>query len=316
MKNVSLILLIIIYFSLSTLNANADNENDLLIKGSVLYKESKFIEAIDVFTETIKLFPSSSKAYIYRGMVYVKISKYDNAISDFIKSIELNPNDYKPHHYLAKIYSHLNDYEKCYFHIEQSVIKGYNDYNHIKNLIDDEEIKYSYDFYKFILNLKSKYKYHVTIDFTIPFHELIIDSMDSDLGENATHKSHLFQDERNRLRNNFEKSVLTFTDNIEKCYWISFFLSSECYLHGNKPLYDLSLKIIDKGIRMCENNDEVPTEIIGLSVNGALISYKINNLKLAKSYKNITEKYLQKSDMYECSFPALNDEDINIYNSL
>ena len=79
---------------------------------------------------------------------------------------------------------------------------------------------------------------------------------------------------------------------------------------------DLSLWIKDKGIKLCEKQEEAPPEIIGLAVTSALIAYKSGNKKKAKYYKDIAERYKLKGDMYRYSFPAMSREDHALYRSI
>lgn len=348
---IAIIIISLIISNILIANTKSNNMIELFEKGKQLYGQREFKKAIGVFSKVLELNPKSSKAYSYRGTTYVQLKQYDNAISDYTKSIEidskqypaylsrgsvyilkmkyneaindfqkaidLKPNEFKPDQFLAVSYSFLNDYDKCFYHIEQSVIKGFTDYDNIKNLIADEQIRYSYKVYKFILSLKIKYKYKTNIDHSIPFHELLLDLKDSSLGVNNNHKAKIFQEERNRLGKNFAMALERFIgDDIDRCYWISSYLSSDYYLHGNKPLYNLSLSITNKGIKLCEMENEVPPDIIGLSVVGALTAYKINNQKLARHYKAIVIKFLKKGGMYKYSFPALNENDKSIYDSI
>lgn len=293
-----------------------DDMESLLNNGKVLYSNGKYAEAVEVFTKVISKYPGDADLYIYRGSSSFKLQRYRDAADDLLKAGQLRPDDYSIDQSLAVIYSLMND-NKLYCHIEQSVIKGYKDFDKLNMMIPNENIRYSYEYYKFILNLKCKYKYRIKIDNSIPFQELLIDLKGSSLGMDNNHKSRMFQEERNRLAGSFENELWKFLgDDIGRYYWVSIYLEADCYLHGNKPLYELSLRIADKGIKLCESRNDVPGDIIGIAVTGVIVSYRINNLKLAKIYKDIAVKYQQKGDSYWGCFPAIDDEERKIYDSI
>ncbi len=50
-------------------------------------------DAIDNYTETIKLKPNEAKPYVYRGLAHAKNDDFDDAIRDYTKAIELEPNN-------------------------------------------------------------------------------------------------------------------------------------------------------------------------------------------------------------------------------
>src|ERR1700750_2987916 len=59
---------------------------------------------------------------------------------------------------------------------------------------------------------------------------------------NKDHLSTVFNTERKRLGDRFESELMKWLGNdVERHYWMSSFLESESYLHGNKPLPYLSL---------------------------------------------------------------------------
>ena len=61
----------------------------------------------------------------------------------------------------------------------------------------------------------------------------------------------LFDKERRRLGAQFEAELLKYVaGNPEKHYWISLFLDEQTYLHGSKPLPQLSLLLMEQGISM------------------------------------------------------------------
>jgi tetratricopeptide (TPR) repeat protein len=60
-------------------------------QGDRAYAEGKYAEAVEAYTNAIKLFDLNEYAYYNRGNAYRKLKDYKNAIADFNKAIELNP---------------------------------------------------------------------------------------------------------------------------------------------------------------------------------------------------------------------------------
>ncbi len=346
-----LILFICLFF---TLNLSADNEtidSDQLFKsGRNLFSEGKHTEAIKYFTKVISINPDKIEAYSYRGACYAQTKEYSNAIIDYSEILKIDPNNYvaylnrgsvylvtkdynlskedflkastikpddsKPHQYLITIYSRLNDFKNMYYQIEQAVAKGSTNFVFIMQLVSNEVIN-SYEYYRFILSLKIKYIYKTKIDDSIPFHTLLLALKDSSFTMDSPHKSRIFQEERNKLGDKFEVEVWKFLgSDIDRHYYVSNFLDDSYFLHGNKPLFTLSTKIRDKGIELCEKQPEVSPEIVSLAVSGTLACIKNNQKELAKHYKNIAGKYLKLGDIYKSSFPALEDAERNLFDSL
>ena len=82
--------------------------NQKLNEGNMLYYKNNYSEAINVFTEAIKINPNLSEAYSQRGKSYESLKNYDAAIKDLRKAVELNPKDDSAYLSLGVIY----EYEK------------------------------------------------------------------------------------------------------------------------------------------------------------------------------------------------------------
>jgi len=80
---------------------------ELYTKAGELFEESKFPEAIDLYTQAIKLDPLYSSAYFNRGLSYALLSKYDNARNDIERVLELEPDSYDAPYVMGLI----NEYE-------------------------------------------------------------------------------------------------------------------------------------------------------------------------------------------------------------
>jgi tetratricopeptide (TPR) repeat protein len=60
-------------------------------QGDRAYAEGKYAEAVEAYTNAIKLYDLNEYAYYNRGIAYRKLKDYKNAIADFTKAIQLNP---------------------------------------------------------------------------------------------------------------------------------------------------------------------------------------------------------------------------------
>jgi len=61
-------------------------------KGNALFKEGKWTEAIECYSEAIRRNPEDPTFYSNRAACYLKIMQFSNALSDAEKCLELNPN--------------------------------------------------------------------------------------------------------------------------------------------------------------------------------------------------------------------------------
>nr|DBA25747.1 TPA: hypothetical protein GDO54_010097 [Pyxicephalus adspersus] len=60
-------------------------------RGQIKYFRVDFYEAMDDYTEAIKVSPNFEVPYYNRGLVLYRLGFFDEAIKDFQKVLELNP---------------------------------------------------------------------------------------------------------------------------------------------------------------------------------------------------------------------------------
>ncbi|KAM9315599.1 tetratricopeptide repeat protein 32 [Gastrophryne carolinensis] len=60
-------------------------------RGQIKYFRVDFYEAMDDYTEAIRVHPTFAVPYYNRGLVLYRLGYYDEAIKDFQKVLELNP---------------------------------------------------------------------------------------------------------------------------------------------------------------------------------------------------------------------------------
>ncbi|NJL81292.1 MAG: tetratricopeptide repeat protein, partial [Richelia sp. SM2_1_7] len=73
-------------------NSRQDDEKAqaYLDKGIKLFEAEKWSEAIQAFSEAIKIQPNNQYAYFFRGYSYFQLEKYQQAKADLDKTIELD----------------------------------------------------------------------------------------------------------------------------------------------------------------------------------------------------------------------------------
>jgi TonB family protein len=109
--------------------------------------------------------------------------------------------------------------------------------------------------------------------------------------------SAVFDAERRRLGDRFESELLKWLGNDpERHYWISCFLRCESYLHGNKPLPQLSLLIKQQGLVLLAGKVDQESQgwVVGLSITAAIVSDELGLQALARAYKTDAETLLRR----------------------
>jgi tetratricopeptide (TPR) repeat protein len=82
-------------------------------QGKVLLNSKKFDQAIDRFTEAIRLDPKSIQAYNNRGIAYCNKGDLDRAIADFSRTIEIDPQFGKAYNNRAVAYFLMGERDKA-----------------------------------------------------------------------------------------------------------------------------------------------------------------------------------------------------------
>jgi tetratricopeptide (TPR) repeat protein len=70
-------------------------------------------QAIEDYTETLRLNPNDARAYINRGLVYYEKGDYDQAVADYNQAIRLAPNDAYAYYRRGFAYYDKKDYDKA-----------------------------------------------------------------------------------------------------------------------------------------------------------------------------------------------------------
>lgn len=136
---------------------------------------------------------------------------------------------------------------------------------------------------------------------------------------NKERLSRVFDAERRRLRERFESELLKWLDSDpEKHDWISYFLERESYLHGNKPLPQLSLLVKQQGLALVRNkdNEESRRRVVRLGITAAILSSELGLDALARPHKSEAEEMLVKHSDLTTSIPGMSETDQRRYDAI
>ena len=78
-------------------------------RGYADVSEQKYLDAINEYSEALKLTPQDARIYEQRAAVEMKINDFDKALADYSELIKLKPNEARYYNYRAYIYELKND---------------------------------------------------------------------------------------------------------------------------------------------------------------------------------------------------------------
>lgn len=91
-----------------------------LEEGEVLLSEKKYLEAQIFFTDKLKLFPKSSKAYYFRGKVNLQLENYFSALYDIEQSISFDNTVAECFVLKGKILFKLEEFDKAFLEFDKA----------------------------------------------------------------------------------------------------------------------------------------------------------------------------------------------------
>lgn len=128
-----------------------------------------------------------------------------------------------------------------------------------------------------------------------------------------------FNAERKRLGEEFEAALMKFIgSDVERHYWVASFLTARSYLHGNQPLPELALRVMQQGLSLSrEKKDrESRGDTLRLSVNAAVLSAKMKLIEQAVAHKREVEHLLTKDPSLSTFFPGMYDDERRLYRRI
>jgi TonB family protein len=128
-----------------------------------------------------------------------------------------------------------------------------------------------------------------------------------------------FQQERTRLGQNFETELWRYLDedvNKQNCIY-NFLLYPE-YLHGNPPMPFLAMQIQHKSLSILQGKTDLSSRsmYVTASVNAAILAGTLDLVDKAEVHKRDAETMMAKDRFLTTSFPAIDDYDRCIYDSI
>jgi len=83
-------------------------------EGNELFKQKRYVEAVERYTEAIKRDPSNHVLYTNRATAYTKLQAYSEALKDCDKCIEMNPKFIKAYLRKGAVYAATKQFQKCF----------------------------------------------------------------------------------------------------------------------------------------------------------------------------------------------------------
>lgn len=136
---------------------------------------------------------------------------------------------------------------------------------------------------------------------------------------NKENLSKVFNQERIKLSDNFEAALWKYLGNdFEKHYWLSFFVESVSYLHGNKPLPELAFRIRQKALELLGEKEDKKSlgRKVTLIRKQTIYYHNVGNRELAKENKTTAESILKGNDEVSVYVSGMTQLDKCIYTNL
>lgn len=95
-------------------------DREKLEEGEVLIHEQRYVEANIFFTEKLKIFPKSAKAYLFRGKVNLQLDNYYSALYDFEQSISFDNTIAESYVLKGKALYKLEEFDKAFLEFDKA----------------------------------------------------------------------------------------------------------------------------------------------------------------------------------------------------
>ena len=104
-----------------------DKTKTLLNKAQRLYDAKDYKEAVETYSEVIRLNPKHYVAYNNRGNTYKRLNQYDKALADYSQAIYINPKYAEAYYNRGWIYQARNNEYKAQADFASAKELGYYD---------------------------------------------------------------------------------------------------------------------------------------------------------------------------------------------
>ena len=92
---------------------NRARAKELVNLGNTCYHKREYGQAIEYYTEAIRLDPNDAIAHRSRGVAYTETGDYDRAIADYSEAIRLDPEYADAYHNRGVAYRKIGDYDRA-----------------------------------------------------------------------------------------------------------------------------------------------------------------------------------------------------------
>ena len=90
-------------------------------RGMAYFSDSHYLEALEDFSRSIKLYPENWRAFYYRNVIHQINQNYKEALEDLNQSLHLDPYQFDSLFNRSRVYFHLGDYPKALADCEQAL---------------------------------------------------------------------------------------------------------------------------------------------------------------------------------------------------
>jgi len=113
---------------------------EIYLKAGAAFEDNRFDEAIDLYTQAIKIDPNYSSAYFNRALCYAILNRYDEAVKDAGKVMEIEPESYDAPYVMGIISEYQHDYVAAEEWYKKALAKNPN-YEQAKSRLDQLKAK-------------------------------------------------------------------------------------------------------------------------------------------------------------------------------
>jgi len=99
----------------------AQTANDYFLKGNELFKQKKWVEADQSYTECVRLSPNYTNCYFNRGLARQIGVSFGLALEDFTKVISLEPGNAKAYKNRGEVYAGMNRYDEAITDLKKAI---------------------------------------------------------------------------------------------------------------------------------------------------------------------------------------------------
>lgn len=117
---------------------------DLVKSGNDYSSKGDYAHAIEAYTDSIRLNPSSPTTFYARGLAYYRSHDDDRAIQDFTDAIRLAPDYGEAYRELGRIYEDKNDYQHAIQNYTEAIRARPGDFNLLYDRAFDYERESDY----------------------------------------------------------------------------------------------------------------------------------------------------------------------------